>query len=753
MITICIVFVIISIILYQFLIDSANQLEDISEDNVKSTSVNIIKYLKELIENKLEVVTSNTRVLSNLELVRQENQSAISNLEVAQSTTSDFTEGYGWIDRNGRYIWSTAFTENETTYRNFANFNASDRPYFNVPKETFRPFISDSFTVSGYNQIPRIVVSYPVLSLKPNSIIIDNKEDNFSYNNDTNVNRLNPQINKFTQIFNDTITTNSFTDESERNLQLSNRNNISYLKDNFDFKGVIVSYIDIIRFNNFINNSIFQVSNDDEVSQDKNRASNFSVNSKLINDAYNFRHSQFSPSFMVVLQDNKGDILYSTDQSTEIESGINTTQPLHYGRKDLKENTSNSLFSFLRNTISNATESSSPSISRDVFNNNDNTSNSIGNEYEKVFDNTKFLINFLPIWSNGMPILYLSTATPYTLIEKSNELINAELFYIFLFIVVLLLVIFTFVVVVLRINKRLKNEVKDKTKKLQENVRALENANERLVQSEQMERDFLNTAAHELRTPTQAIMGYMELGYELFNDILKRSKVLEDKELIRDLALIHGHLKTIFSNSIRLDNLIRNLLDVAKIESNRNDSLNLHKEKLDLVKEINDSINKQLDLKIKGKNIKINFINQSFEGQYWVYADKLRLNQILNNIIENAIKFSPNNSIIDIQIKDYALDLSENTAKDNNEFEKQTKSNNSKIFVSISDRGRGISSKVMPRLFEKFITDSDTGTGLGLYITRNLVEAHGGKIWAYNNSDGAGSTFVFSLPKADVINT
>lgn len=84
---------------------------------------------------------------------------------------------------------------------------------------------------------------------------------------------------------------------------------------------------------------------------------------------------------------------------------------------------------------------------------------------------------------------------------------------------------------------------------------------------------------------------------------------------------------------------------------------------------------------------------------------------------------------------------------------KQTKDNNkmedSELYVSISDSGKGISTNVMSKLFEKFVTDSDTGTGLGLYITKNLVEAHGGRIWAFNNNDGIGATFIFSLPKID----
>ena len=71
-----------------------------------------------------------------------------------------------------------------------------------------------------------------------------------------------------------------------------------------------------------------------------------------------------------------------------------------------------------------------------------------------------------------------------------------------------------------------------------------------------------------------------------------------------------------------------------------------------------------------------------------------------------------------------------------------------RVYVAISDSGKGISPSVLPRLFEKFNTDSDVGTGLGLYISKKLVEALGGRIWAFNNNDGIGSTFVFNLPLA-----
>jgi signal transduction histidine kinase len=289
---------------------------------------------------------------------------------------------------------------------------------------------------------------------------------------------------------------------------------------------------------------------------------------------------------------------------------------------------------------------------------------------------------------------------------------------------------------------------------------SLKIANQKLIQSEQTEREFINTAAHELRTPTQAIMGYTEIDKEVFNDLLENPRVTTDEELKRIVNYLKRHFDAVSRNSTRLDELINNLLDVARIESNRINRLQIHKQKLDIVIAVNDTIKTELEQKIRQKNIKINFINELPDEKYWVYADKLRLSQIMNNLIGNAIKFSHQNGRIDIIVKENFLnshnrDLGEadNILKNNNNTEIQEKKEDNgfkdEILVGITDTGKGISHKVMPKLFEKFITSSDTGTGLGLYITRNLVEAHGGKIWAYNNKDDIGSTFVFSLPKAD----
>ena len=159
------------------------------------------------------------------------------------------------------------------------------------------------------------------------------------------------------------------------------------------------------------------------------------------------------------------------------------------------------------------------------------------------------------------------------------------------------------------------------------------------------------------------------------------------------------------------------------------------------------------------KGILLNFINNSIDDHSWTYADKLRLHQILINLIENGIKFSKRNDVINIIIRDNddfdvnlnqteidgTKDITSSNIAEEKEDIRETAEN--QVYIGISDTGKGISPRIMPKLFEKFVTDSDFGTGLGLYISKKLVEAHGGKIWAFNNNDGIGSTFVFSLPK------
>ena len=226
---------------------------------------------------------------------------------------------------------------------------------------------------------------------------------------------------------------------------------------------------------------------------------------------------------------------------------------------------------------------------------------------------------------------------------------------------------------------------------------------EQLKVHDKMQKDFINIAAHELRTPIQPILGLSEA-------VLSKSKDETQKEL----------LEVVVRNAKRLTTLIENILDVTRIE---NQSLSLRKERLNIngiilniLEEYEGRDNKKKD------NVKIVFTPKD---DFFVEADKGRVMQVISNLMNNAIKFTLKGTITVTTKK---------------------KEENNEIIVSIKDTGSGIDPEIMSRLFSKFATKSQTGTGLGLFISQNIVEAHGGKIWAENNSDGTGSTFSFSLP-------
>jgi signal transduction histidine kinase len=112
----------------------------------------------------------------------------------------------------------------------------------------------------------------------------------------------------------------------------------------------------------------------------------------------------------------------------------------------------------------------------------------------------------------------------------------------------------------------------------------------------------------------------------------------------------------------------------------------------------------------------------------------VRITQVISNLIDNAIKFAPQqNGKLNIVV-------SRSDDRDNKE------ELHGNVIVSVKDNGTGIDPEIMPKLFSKFVTKSFSGTGLGLYVSKNIIEAHGGKIWAENNNDGNGATFYFSLP-------
>ncbi len=241
----------------------------------------------------------------------------------------------------------------------------------------------------------------------------------------------------------------------------------------------------------------------------------------------------------------------------------------------------------------------------------------------------------------------------------------------------------------------------------------LQKANENLKINDRMQKEFINIAAHELRTPTQAILAFADM-LPLFPDNKELGKVIQ-------------------RNAKRLQRLIKDILDVTKIESQQ---LILRKDIFD-IHELDSLISdyrQQLEKIDTIKKIKL-FSKFPEEKNVFLNADKERLSEVISNIIDNAIKFIEKEGSIHILIK---VDMDETNG---NAFVL-----NNHVLVKIKDTGTGISEEIFPRLFTRFASKSINGTGLGLYISKSIIEAHGGKIWAENNIGGKGATFTIRLP-------
>jgi signal transduction histidine kinase len=237
----------------------------------------------------------------------------------------------------------------------------------------------------------------------------------------------------------------------------------------------------------------------------------------------------------------------------------------------------------------------------------------------------------------------------------------------------------------------------------------VQNLYAQLKTTKEAQMQFIQVVAHEIANPTQTILGLADLMF---------SKNNLDAGHLKDL------LKMIINNAKKIKFLTYNLLEIARID---NQLLTLNKEEFDLVELVKDLL-KEVKNQIGVKKISLNL--ECKEDSILLVADKLRLNQVILNIINNAIRIIKEEGEIIVFLE---------------------KQDNNDVIIRITDNGPGIPSDIMDKIFEKFVTGSKTGTGLGLYICKNIIEKHGGKIWANNNVDNdgretKGSTFTFSLP-------
>lgn len=381
-----------------------------------------------------------------------------------------------------------------------------------------------------------------------------------------------------------------------------------------------------------------------------------------------FLENQLSPNLQseVALLDNTGIILYSKD-------------PQYVGKNVFGIRFQSLLASSNPESLGAMNEGFTEALSG-----NSGTKDITLNEEKATFV-------YKPIILEGKQFGVLYIVSPHAYASDVAGLIGQQKNFSLILIVIIAAAAIAAILIILIWNKRLEQTIDARTTELRV-------ANEQLKTKDKMQREFINIAAHELRTPIQPILGAAEMLEDELGD---------KKEDIRMIA----------RNARRLERLTRDLLDVARIEGQ---SLKLDKEKFDIGELVS----------IVVKDYRKRFANSDgvlleFESKVniIVEADKERITQVISNLIDNALKFTKSGRVV-ISTK---------------------KESDGRIAISVRDTGTGIEPSIIPHLFTKFASKSQSGTGLGLFISKSIVEAHGGKIWAQNNED-EGATFTFTIP-------
>jgi signal transduction histidine kinase len=318
-----------------------------------------------------------------------------------------------------------------------------------------------------------------------------------------------------------------------------------------------------------------------------------------------------------------------------------------------------------------------------------------------------------PVTVQNKHVFFIQLVTPTELLYlKMNEVLSSDRTKLFLLLSSIFALVVFLVFFLIKLNRALNEEVKRRTLELKESNKNLESMNKSLRLNDKVQKEFINTAAHELRTPIQPILG-------LTNILKNKAKDIRDREL----------LEVIIRNAQRLKKLSEDILEASKIEGY---VVNVKKENFKLIDIIHENFN-NYNNNIDNKNIEFECtVNEDL----YLHAEKNGISRVISNLISNSIKFLNGDGKGGVISLSADLKKTPTDGKDSEEM----------VIVKVRDTGSGIDKEILPKLFTKFTTKSSHGIGLGLYISKNIVEAHGGKIWAQNNEDGNGATFSFSLP-------
>jgi signal transduction histidine kinase len=583
------VVLVLSIFAYQYSTFTSDKIVDIASHEVRSDARIEVHDISQILANKLQNVGVLLQTLSESPAVRNnEFKRADIVINSRQHSSSDLTDFYMWLDKNGKINWISNI--NETTYQKYKGTDLSYRPYFTIPKYTHTVYYSS--LIQSNDKVPRLYISYPVIN-----------------------------------------TTGETT-------------------SNGKFAGVVVASIRLEMLGNFLKNQIFPQFNSTIGMLDRNGIILYATGAQQYVDEY-----VFGNKFQSVLSSS----LHSPESKNLLNDLIMSSLQGNTGSGDI-------LINGKMNTIA-----------------------------------------YQPVVVDGKTFLVLSISAQHNLTSDVSAIINQQQYFTILVVAVIGAVAFTIVFLLFSWNKRLETTVNTRTAELKttndsltESNKQLASANEQLKIHDRMQNEFINIASHEMKTPTQAILGYSNL-------IQKHPEQIDE--------MIEG----ISRNAIRLQRLTSDILDVTRIES-KSLKLNLEKFNLDeLISDIIDDYRNELE---KSKS-DIKILHEK-KDIIEVEADKNRLSQVISNLLDNAIKFTKKGTIrVTEEIDD------------------------SKALITVKDTGQGIDPQIMPRLFTKFVAKSERGTGLGLFISRSIVEAHGGKISgqnSYSDTNTTGATFTFSLP-------